>query len=251
MFHKLDLSLLLLIFVMHLTLIGSLSVDDFLTLTSSQKAKLDEHIRWRSENQIDSILSEDWDDFDREYRIYIEGCDKDGKPVITMFPGDWDIRRVALSGKTKLFLRYLVKLFEEALVTVRAMQESGQNVTQATIICDLAEFNVITNGCPSCIAIYIQLATIYENNYPGLAHRLIGINVPQVALTLWDLLKHFLNPQTTEVLHVYSRDRRSWERALFNEIDRDQLPTKFGGHKTNDSLDLVEYRGLNKVFACT
>lgn len=26
------------------------------------------------------------------------------------------------------------------------------------------------------IALYIQLGTMYENNYPGLAHRLIGIN---------------------------------------------------------------------------
>lgn len=29
---------------------------------------------------MDTIMEEDWADFDYEYRVNIEGCDKEGKP---------------------------------------------------------------------------------------------------------------------------------------------------------------------------
>lgn len=50
-------------------------------------------IKWREENDIDNILDEDFSDFDNEYRSYLEGCDKDGRPVISFYVGDWDLRR--------------------------------------------------------------------------------------------------------------------------------------------------------------
>jgi hypothetical protein len=37
-------------------------------------------IRWREENNIDTILEKDFTDLDEEYRGYIEGCDLEGRP---------------------------------------------------------------------------------------------------------------------------------------------------------------------------
>lgn len=37
-------------------------------------------VSWRQENQMDTILQEDWAKSDYEFKIYIEGCDRDKKP---------------------------------------------------------------------------------------------------------------------------------------------------------------------------
>ncbi len=48
-------------------------------------------MRWRKENKIDTILNEDWESFERDYRFEIQGCDKGGRPVVTVPVGDWDV----------------------------------------------------------------------------------------------------------------------------------------------------------------
>lgn len=42
-----------------------------------------QNVKWREENNIDNILEEDWSDFDKDYRISVEGCDKSSRPVIS------------------------------------------------------------------------------------------------------------------------------------------------------------------------
>lgn len=37
-------------------------------------------VKWRADNKMDTILEEDWSDFQSaEYRVSVEGC-KDGRP---------------------------------------------------------------------------------------------------------------------------------------------------------------------------
>lgn len=38
------------------------------------------NLKWRKENQLDHILEEDWDNFEKEYQYEVQGCDKGGRP---------------------------------------------------------------------------------------------------------------------------------------------------------------------------
>lgn len=45
---------------------------------------MEQNINWRKENKIDTILTEDWSDFERDFRADIQGCDLEGRPVISV-----------------------------------------------------------------------------------------------------------------------------------------------------------------------
>ncbi|OXA60094.1 Patellin-4 [Folsomia candida] len=53
---------------------------DQLFNVSDAKELLTKNLAWREKNKMDTIMEEDWADFDYEYRVNIEGCDKEGKP---------------------------------------------------------------------------------------------------------------------------------------------------------------------------
>jgi hypothetical protein len=50
-------------------------------------------IKWRVDNDIRKLLDEEFPEFDEEYNVYLEGCDTQNRPVISVPVGDWDIRR--------------------------------------------------------------------------------------------------------------------------------------------------------------
>jgi len=267
-----------------------ISVDEFLSLTYEQKLKLDEfrelispslpheymkkdvflirwlrdrnfnvaqaekrlldHVQWRKENNIDSILSENWEDFNFEYRVHVEGCDKEDKPVVSIFLGDWDIRKAVVTGQGQRLMRYIDKFFEEAQIMVTRMQESGQVVTQATVIVELKNFNLVTHACPRCIPIYLYVLSVYERQYPGFAHRIMLVNMPQIALPIWNIYKHMLSPQTASVVAIYGNNKKEWQRILLKEINKNQLSRTFGGIK-DDTLDYSDFRLTGEVFECS
>ncbi len=37
----------------------------------------------------DNILDESWEEFDNEYHMTVEGCDRDGHPIVAFRVGEW------------------------------------------------------------------------------------------------------------------------------------------------------------------
>jgi len=70
--------------------------------------------------------------------------------VISVYLGDWDIRKAAIVGKTQRLMKYIDKLVEEVNVLIRKSQEKGHNVTQFTLIMDLNNYNLAQQGCAQC-----------------------------------------------------------------------------------------------------
>ncbi|XP_021961916.1 SEC14-like protein 2 [Folsomia candida] len=261
-----------------------ISLDEFLTLTRSQKVALDEFrsavssklphqymredvylirwlreqnfnvsgatnrilkdIQWREDNDIDNILKEDWADFDREFRVHIEGCDKSGRPILSIPVGDWDLRRAVVAGQSNRLMRYFSKLFEEGFTMARKFQENGQNATQGTIIFDMGNFNLIQQGCLRCIPIFFHILSVYEQHYPYFAHWVVSVNTPEFALPIYDIFKGILSKHVNEVLHIFGRNKRKWQNFLLEEIDESQLTKNLGG--TNfEALDYADFRGMD------
>lgn len=45
---------------------------------------------------MDTIHQENWSDMQHEFPYYIDGVDKQGRPVITAIVRDWDIRNAVM-----------------------------------------------------------------------------------------------------------------------------------------------------------
>ena len=71
--------------------------------------------------------------------------------VISMAIGNWNIRRLALSGQISLLNRYFNLLVEEATRQCDQLRLQGQNVTQWISINDMKEFTLRDQGCLACI----------------------------------------------------------------------------------------------------
>ncbi|XP_021962022.1 SEC14-like protein 2 isoform X2 [Folsomia candida] len=260
-----------------------ISLEEFVTLTRSQKAALDqfrsavssqlpqeymkddvylirwlreqdfevsratsrilEDIQWREENDIDNILHEDWSDFDREFRVNVEGCDKTGRPILSIPVGDWDLRRAIVAGQSDRLRRYFSKMFEEAALVMRRFQENEQRAVQGWIIFDMGNFNLIQQGCARCIPLFFHILSVIEQHYPYSLHKVISVNTPEFALPIYNIFKGILSKEATETLHIFGRNKKKWGEFLLEEIDESQLSKNLGG--TN--LDAVDYADLRRA----
>ena len=66
-----------------------------------------------------------------------------------MDAGIWDIRKAALSGKSKKLVRWVLKLFDEARIKVREEQLKGNKVTRFIMLHNEDGANVVTNVEPN------------------------------------------------------------------------------------------------------
>ncbi|XP_035714057.1 uncharacterized protein LOC118438251 [Folsomia candida] len=199
---------------------------------------------------MDNILEEDWSDFDSEFRANIEGCDKLGRPVLSVTIGDWDLRRAVVSGHSDRLARYFCKVFEAGSVLTRRFQKNEQRAVQASVIFDMGNFNLVQHGCARCLSICFHMFTVIEQHYPYFAHWVTYINTPEIAHPIYDILKPILSKHVTEILHIFGRNKKKWQKFLLEEIDESQLTKDLGG-KNWEALDYVDIRGANtSMYTC-
>lgn len=96
---------------------------------------------------MDTILSENWDAFEKRYKYWHHGLDKQGRPVAYLPFTLWNIRRATLAGERSKLSRYLAGGLERVCSKVWKLQAEGNNVTQVDLIVDLANFNIAIHAC--------------------------------------------------------------------------------------------------------
>ncbi|ODM90084.1 SEC14-like protein 2 [Orchesella cincta] len=89
----------------------------------SAEAMLRENIKWRKENGIDEMKNEDWSDISPDFHATFDTYDKTGRPIVVIDIYDWDIRRSVLQGKGKRGLRYVMSRVENVTGQVYERQE--------------------------------------------------------------------------------------------------------------------------------
>jgi hypothetical protein len=105
-------------------------------------------MEWRKENKISTIRNEDFSKFRKEFPIFVEGLDKDGRPIMIYLFGFFNLRKLALSGQVEEFKRYMVRNFEEAHARIRSIGKA--NVSQIIELYDLNGFNPRQHLCLQC-----------------------------------------------------------------------------------------------------
>ncbi|CAL8112988.1 unnamed protein product [Orchesella dallaii] len=63
-------------------MVQSVTTEQDLTLTAKEKRALDQNLKWRKENNMDTILTEDFSELERDYPFQIDYQDKEGSTFV-------------------------------------------------------------------------------------------------------------------------------------------------------------------------
>jgi hypothetical protein len=194
-------------------------------LTAAQK--------WRKENKIDSILDEEFPEF---FNLIFsdDGVDYEGRTVFTSSIGDFDIRKIAITGQGDRYLRFSLYGLEKAVSrAATAVLKSNGTLTDSRLVgvTDLQGFSLRKHACLTCIPLYIKSTRETEDNYPGITGFGVYINTPRRALPVFDVLLPFASPETRNALKIFGTNRTEWTAYIRTIIPPDQLTYQFGGTK--------------------
>lgn len=192
---------------------------------------LDENLRWRRDNKIDTIQEEDWSDFTKDYPYSVDGFDKDGRPVGTVSIGDWNIRRASVTGKLPRLQRYMDKMMDEISMKVLRLRSDGKNVTRWVLLTNVEGFNVVQHACPACTSLWVNFLRSYESHFPSTAHTIIAINSPETFNLLLRLLKPSIPASSRETVKILGTNKQQWMSYLDERISPDQRTKEYGGTK--------------------
>jgi len=209
-------------------LIKWLRVAKLDTFRGSAQDLFKEHLKWRVENKIDDILSEDFSKLRESlYPIFLEGEDKTGRPVLAADASQWDVRGAVLAGLKEKAVRLIYYSIELQLKKIRDKQALGQNVTQMIAILDLSGYSIVQHGCLNCISIYVDFIRSFIFRYPYMTDSLIFVNTPPIFEIILDTLN--LRKARIVTVKVFGKDKREWRKYLTSRIDDNQLPKFLGG----------------------
>jgi hypothetical protein len=216
-------------------LIRWLKAQDF--SLDGAKEMLTKALKWRKENNMDNILNEDMTAIAHQFPFYIDGHDKEGRPIVVVHYGRWKPRRLIVSGKRKQVSRYLDFILEKWYEKIREDEaRTGGNVTQGVFILDLNGYSLNEHACLSCVPVYLEFMQHSADYYPYSTHRIYFLNTPRVAGTLLRILEPVADPGGWKTIRIHGVDKEEWKSDLLKTVDADQLPPILGGTRVVPTL---------------
>ncbi|OMO93008.1 Cellular retinaldehyde binding/alpha-tocopherol transport [Corchorus capsularis] len=193
-------------------------------------------LKWRSENNMDSILDEDLGkDFDPT--AFMNGTDRQGHPVCynvfgVLADDTMYTKTLATEENRDKFVRWRLQLIEKGIDKLDFI-----GVSSILQITDLK--NTPGPSKKEVRLVMKQVISLLQDNYPEFVAKHIFINVPFWYYAFAALLSPFLT-QRTKSKFVYARPAKVSE-TLLKYIDAEEIPISYGGLlRDNDSDFSVE-----------
>ncbi|BFG28691.1 hypothetical protein CerSpe_149650 [Prunus speciosa] len=187
-------------------------------------------LQWRKDNNVDSILDEDFGD-DLGSIENMDGTSREGHPVCYSnfkLLGNEEVYNKMLGSEEsrQMFIRRRVQLMEKA---IQKLDFKPGGVSSILLVNDLKDM-----PGPSKKELRVatkQVIGLLQDNYPEFVARNIFINVPfwYYAYSASTLLLPFLTPRTNSKF-VYARPSRVTDNLL-KFIAAEELPVHYGGLK--------------------
>ncbi|CAM6036156.1 unnamed protein product [Sphagnum compactum] len=188
-------------------------------------------LQWRKEYGVDTIeqdfVFEELEEVQKCYPQGHHGVDKDGRPVyierIGMVDPAWLLEITTLER----YLKYHILEFERTLNSKFPACSIAANchIDSATTILDVDGVGLKNFG-KSARDLLMGIHKIDNANYPETLHRMYIVNAGPGFRILWGTIKGFLDPKTTEKIHVLGSN---YQHKLLEVIDASQLPEFLGG----------------------
>ncbi|XP_078158677.1 phosphatidylinositol/phosphatidylcholine transfer protein SFH9-like isoform X2 [Carex rostrata] len=188
-------------------------------------------LKWRSDFGADSIL-EDFVFTEREevllhYPHGYHGVDKEGRPVYIEMLGKLDMNNLMSVTTIDRFLKYhvqqLERLFTEKFPASSA--KAGKHIDTVVTILDVQGVNWLRVR-KLASDVVLRINKIDSDNYPEILHKLFIINASSGFRLLWNALKGFIDPRTSEKIEVLGE---SYESTLLEYINKSEMPDFLGG----------------------
>ncbi|OXA38448.1 hypothetical protein Fcan01_26848 [Folsomia candida] len=183
------------------------------------------HLFWREDNKMSAILTEDFSDLKKDFPYKFDGHDKQGRPLLIMDFGSWDLDGAAERGQIDRVLRYYDRMLDEAEHKLLDLQHQGKNVTQ--FVWFLNQDNKASVSLAAARA-YWHSATVYEKQHPGSGARMVLINSPSLFSSAMSAIRPLLSQDTNDIFDNYA-DEKEWKPILLDWADPDQLSPSYGG----------------------
>lgn len=110
-----------------------------------------QNLKWREDQKIDTIHSEDWSYFQDEYPAFQDSFDKTGRPIIEVWFTEWNIRQAVMGGRSRQVIRWFIYNLEMGMRSLFLKRADGStNATGFIEIIDYSDMSILTQGCASC-----------------------------------------------------------------------------------------------------
>ncbi|KAL1921804.1 uncharacterized protein VTP21DRAFT_10446 [Calcarisporiella thermophila] len=190
---------------------------------SDARERIEETLKWRRSYGPHLIDPQEIEEECYTGKIYLNGFDSQGSPVIYMKPRNENTK------PSRRHIRNVVFLLERA---IRLMPE---NVEKMVIVVDFAGSSTRTN--PG-LGIAKEFLTVLGNHYPERLGRAFLVNTPWFFWTFWKLISPFIDPVTRSKIRFVdlktqnnvqpNQEKGDWANLL-HYIPAEQLEADFGG----------------------
>ncbi|XP_034102709.1 SEC14-like protein 2 [Drosophila albomicans] len=167
----------------------------------------------------------------REYLPYgLMGYDNEGSPVIVCPFANFDIWGMMHCVTRFEFQKYLVLLLERFMKNAYEQSlKHGWKARQLVVFFDCEGLNLKQYAWRPAAEVVISSVKQYEANFPELLKMCYIINAPKLFSVAFNIVKKFLDENTTSKIHIYKSGADKWKQQLFSHVDPKIIPKSWGG----------------------
>ena len=196
------------------------------------KAALKSTLKWREENDIDTILARPHPLYDACKSIfphYFCGRDETNHVILLQRPGMIDLKRAAKNGVTgKELLFHYVYVMEYLWQILEPRADETM-----TSIMDLKGISLSILGKPELLGIVQMFCSVMDSHFPQRGHKMLLINSPKWFGTIYKVLSPLLREETKNKIFIYSKGKK--QDAALQSLLKD-----CGGPDDTSNMALIE-----------